>query len=105
MNRLKITLVIVALGFLARSNDTLPQTARSTVLPPGTTTRVYVTNSKGDDVTVIDPASMKVVGVIKTGANPHGVIASPDRRTLYISVEGTDELIAVDTATHAVKGG
>lgn len=67
------------------------------------TTRVYVTNSKGDDVTVIDPATMKVVGAIKTGANPHGIVASPDRRTLYISVEGTDELVAVDIATNQVK--
>jgi YVTN family beta-propeller protein len=67
------------------------------------TTRVYVTNSKGDDVTVIDPATMKVVGSIKVGANPHGIVASPDRRTLYISVEGTDELVAVDAATNQVK--
>ena len=66
-------------------------------------TRVYVTNSKGDEVTVIDPSTMKVVGTIKTGANPHGLVASPDRRTLYVSVEGTDELIAVDTATGQVK--
>lgn len=66
------------------------------------TTRVYVTNSKGDDVTVIDPATMKVVGSIKVGDNPHGVVLSPDRRTLYISVEGTDELVAVDTATNRV---
>lgn len=65
--------------------------------------RVYVTNSKGDDVTVIDPSTMKVVGSIKTGANPHGLVASPDRRTLYVSVEGTDELIAVDIATGQVK--
>lgn len=66
-------------------------------------TRVYVTNSKGDDVTVIDPATMKVAGTIKVGANPHGIVVSPDRRTLYISVEGTDELVAVDTATNQVK--
>lgn len=66
------------------------------------TTRVYVTNSKGDDVTVIDPATMKVVGSIQVGANPHGVVLSPDRRTLYISVEGTDELVAVDTTTNQV---
>jgi YVTN family beta-propeller protein len=46
---------------------------------------------------------MKVVGSIKVGANPHGIVASPDRRTLYISVEGTDELIAVDVANNEIK--
>ncbi len=69
----------------------------------GASTRVYVTNSKGDDVTVIDPATMTVVGSIKVGDNPHGLIASPDRRTLYVSVEGTDELVAVDLAANQVK--
>ena len=60
---------------------------------------LYVANSKGDDVTVIDVASLKVVAGIKVGANPHGLVASPDGRTLYVSVEGTDELVSVNTAT------
>ncbi|HSQ20507.1 MAG TPA: hypothetical protein VLR92_09040, partial [Blastocatellia bacterium] len=38
--------------------------------------RVYVTNSKGDDITIIDAPTMKVVGSIKVGDNPHGLIAS-----------------------------
>lgn len=103
MNRLKLTFALVALVLLAGLGVSAPQAGQSPAHAHGTATRVYVTNSKGDDVTVIDPATMKVVGSIKTGANPHGVIASPDRRTLYISVEGTDELIAVDIATHEVK--
>ena len=103
MNRLKLTFALVALVLLAGPGVSSPQTGQSTVHPHGTTTRVYVTNSKGDDVTVIDPATMKVVGAIKVGANPHGLIVSPDRRTLYISVEGTDELAAVDIATNQVK--
>jgi YVTN family beta-propeller protein len=102
MKKLQLTFA-VALGILAGFGVSSPQTRQSAVHTQGTTTRVYVTNSKGDDVTVIDPTTMKVVGSIKTGANPHGVVASPDRRTLYISVEGTDELIAVDLATNEVK--
>ena len=103
MNRLKLTFALVALVLLAGIGVSAPEAGQSTTHPHGTTTRVYVTNSKGDDVTVIDPATMKVAGSIKTGPNPHGVVASPDRRTLYISVEGTDELIAVDIATLEVK--
>ncbi len=103
MNRLKLAFALVALVLLAGLAVSASQTGQSTVHAQGTTTRVYVTNSKGDDVTAIDPATMKVVASIKVGDNPHGLIASPDRRTLYISVEGTDELVAVDIATNQVK--
>jgi len=94
MNRLKAPLALVLL-FAAAATSGADDRLKSTTL-------VYVTNSKGDDVTVIDVASMKVVSTIKVGENPHGVIASPDKRTLYVSVEGTDELIALDTATNNI---
>jgi YVTN family beta-propeller protein len=94
--------VIAAIFLFAQFGTTTA--LRTVVAGVGTTTtRVYVTNSKGDEVTVIDPATMKAIGSIKVGANPHGIVASPDRRTLYISVEGTDELVAVDAATNQVK--
>jgi len=64
--------------------------------------KVYVTNSAGDDLTVIDPQSMKVIGSIKVGDRPHGVIPSPDGKKLYVSIEGTNELIAVDTASDRI---
>jgi YVTN family beta-propeller protein len=103
MNKLKLIFALIAALLLAGLGVGASRTERSQAQAHDAATRVYVTNSKGDDVTVIDPATMKVVGSIKTGANPHGVVASPDRRTLYISVEGTDELIAVDVATNEVK--
>lgn len=108
MNRLRLTFVIGVLvlalsGASAPTERTTVRAASAAAAARGSTTRVYVTNSKGDDVTVIDPATMKVVGSIKIGANPHGVVASPDRRTLYVSVEGTDELAATDIATNQVK--
>lgn len=96
------TLLLVS-GFSAKKPGRPPLRASGAPAAGLTTTRIYVTNSKGDDVTVIDPATMKVVGSIKVGANPHGIVASPDRRTLYISVEGTDELVAVDPSTNQVK--
>src|SRR5438093_12931358 len=100
MNPLKLALTLIALGSMIGLHP-----GRSSVRADDNhSTRVYVTNSKGDEVTVIDPVTMKVVGTIKTGANPHGIVASPDHRTLYISVEGTDELISVDTASVQVKG-
>src|SRR2546430_6035375 len=79
----KLALTAIAL-FVAAAASTATAADRRT-------TRVYVTNSKGDEVTVIDAATMKVIGSIQVGANPHGLVLSPDRRTLYISVERSEE--------------
>ena len=64
--------------------------------------KVYVTNSEGDNLTVIDAGTLKVVGDIKVGDRPHGVTPSPDGHLLYVSIEGTNELISLDTATDKV---
>ena len=51
------------------------------------TARVYVTNSAGDNLHVIDPATNKVVQVIKGVEAAHGVGFSPDGRQVYVSNE------------------
>jgi len=68
----------------------------------GPTGKVYVDNSTADDLTVIDIATMKPIGDLKVGLHPHGLTASPDGKTLYVSVEGTGELVAVDIATDRI---
>ena len=52
--------------------------------------KVYVTNSEGDDLTVIDAGTFKVLGSIKVGDRPHGLTPSPDGHILYVSIEGTN---------------
>lgn len=63
---------------------------------------LYVTNSAGNDVTVIDAATHRVIGSIETGPTPHGLVASPDGRRIYITGETDDDLVAIDTATSTV---
>ena len=63
---------------------------------------LYVTNSGGNDVTLVDVATNKVIGSIETGSTPHGLEASPDGRVVYISGETDDDIVAVDTATSRV---
>jgi len=65
-------------------------------------TLLYVDNTAGDEITMIDAATNRVVGNIVSGPAPHGLVTSPDGRWLYISSEGRDELLAVDTATATV---
>ena len=63
------------------------------------TSRVYVTNSAGDNVHVIDPATNKVVQIIKGIEASHGVGFSPDGKRVYISNEADATLEVVDQKT------
>lgn len=58
--------------------------------------RIYVANSDGDDITVIDPASNKVVGDIKVSLHPHGIVPSLDKKRFFISSEGDNLMDVVD---------
>src|SRR5882672_5997180 len=61
--------------------------------------RILQTNSAGDNVHVIDPATNKVVGVIEGIEVNHGVGGSPDGTRIYISDEAESTLDAVDAKT------
>ena len=67
----------------------LPAAAADTAL-------IYVTNSAGDSVDVIDAATNKVVQVIGGIETPHGVTFSPDGARVYVSNESTGTLDVVD---------
>src|SRR3984957_11362699 len=61
--------------------------------------RLYVTNSAGNTVDVIDPATNKQVQTIYGIELPHGVVFSPDGSHVYISNESESVLDVVDGNT------
>jgi YVTN family beta-propeller protein len=61
--------------------------------------RLYVTNSAGNTVDVIDPATNKQVQTIYGIELPHGVVFSPDGSRVYISNESESVLDVVDGNT------
>jgi YVTN family beta-propeller protein len=61
--------------------------------------RIIQTNSAGDNVHIIDPATNTVVGVISGIEVSHGAAASPDGRWIYISNEADSTLDVVDGKT------
>jgi YVTN family beta-propeller protein len=67
--------------------------------------KLYVTNSAGDDVTVVDPATNKVIGRIEVGPHPHGIAAPAAQDFLLVTIEGSKpgELVWIDTATDKVS--
>ena len=63
--------------------------------------RLYVDNSNGRDISVIDLSSMKVVEDIQLGATlPHGLALSHDGNLLFVTVESDHTLRFIDTRTH-----
>jgi YVTN family beta-propeller protein len=62
-------------------------------------TRIIQTNSAGDFVDVIDPATNKVVGVINDIDIAHGVVGAPDGTRLYVTNESMSTVDVVDGKT------
>ncbi|MEU6012762.1 hypothetical protein ABZ826_01505 [Streptomyces sp. NPDC047515] len=65
----------------------------------GFPSRVYVPNTNSDTVSVIDPATYKVIKTIKVGRQPQHVVPSWDLKTLWVNNDIGDSLTAVDPAT------
>jgi YVTN family beta-propeller protein len=92
---------------LAAKGEGLMRTLRLALLilaslaaPAGARTMLYVGNSTGSDVSVIDLAARKVTSTIALGHLVHGVCASADGRQVFASVESDHTLRVIDTATN-----
>src|SRR6202790_3138411 len=65
---------------------------------------LYVGNSMGDDVSVVDLASLKVIGDITVGKHVHCVALTDDGKRLFTTSELDHTLIISDTATQKIIG-
>jgi YVTN family beta-propeller protein len=87
-------------------------------IPVSSHDRVYAANQTSNTVSVIDPSSNTLVGVVKLG-DPvpgalsalykgellvHGLGYSPDSKTLAVVSVGSNSVTLIDTATNAIKG-
>ncbi|HTI85058.1 MAG TPA: YncE family protein [Alphaproteobacteria bacterium] len=94
-----------------------PGAAAQPDIPLSSRDRVYAAEQFSNTVSVTDPASNKLLGVIKLGdpqpANlaplykgqllVHGLGFSPDHKTLAVVSIGSNSVTFIDTATNAVK--
>jgi YVTN family beta-propeller protein len=71
-------------------------TAAAPDAPSHSNARIYVTNSAGNTIDVIDPASNRIVQSIHGIELPHGIAFSPDGARVYISNESESVLDVVD---------
>jgi YVTN family beta-propeller protein len=89
-------LLLMALGCILALGVSAPLAAQST--------RLYVANSRGDDVTVVDLGTMKVVDDIKVGNHVHGLAIQADGRRMFATVETEHTLKFIDTLSDKVIG-
>jgi YVTN family beta-propeller protein len=112
--------VVVALlgGFVGPAGATqVPGAASAPDIPISSRDRVYLSDQSSNTVSVVDPASEKLLGIIRLGdptpgnLSPlykgqllvHGMGFSPDHRTLDVVSIGSNSVAFIDTATNHVK--
>jgi YVTN family beta-propeller protein len=64
--------------------------------------KLYVANTSGDTLSVIDLDRQAVVGEVLIGKHPHGLALSPDQRRIYCSVESERAVKFLDTRTEQI---
>jgi YVTN family beta-propeller protein len=78
------------------------RTAANSGSSPKSVALIYVTNSAGDTIDVIDPTANTVVQVIHGIELPHGITFSPDGARVYISNESKSVLDVVNRKSGAI---
>jgi YVTN family beta-propeller protein len=66
--------------------------------------RIYVPNSGGSTVTVIDPDTRRVIGTYQSGLNPQHVVPGYDMRTLYVTNDLANSLTPINPQTGRPAG-
>jgi len=78
----------------------------ATTREPSPREKLYVANSAGNDLHIIDTTTNRVVKRVEVGPQPHGLVATRDGKQLFLTIENTEgeagELVWFDTATDAV---
>ncbi len=66
-------------------------------------TQVIVSNWCGWDLSIVNAATAtETAKVALPGAYPRGIVVSPDSKTAYVALMGSDKIVTVDLATRAV---
>src|SRR3954462_3929739 len=64
----------------------------------------FVSNEKGNTVSVIDTAKLQVVKTIKVGQRPRGIGITKDGTYILVCVGDDDAIEMIDAATHEIVG-
>lgn len=60
---------------------------------------IYITNSNGNSISIIDPAKNERIGTIATGKGPARIVMTPDSKTLIYNLQTGQAVAFADVAT------
>jgi YVTN family beta-propeller protein len=75
----------VALTFVASSPEPAPASNHANPVR-----KLYVANSAGNDIHVIDTDTNQVIRRVEVGPQPHGLVASSNGRQIFLTIENTE---------------
>src|SRR5918994_3149538 len=74
------------------------------VTSPLTAREIFVSNEKGNSISIVDGDSLEVIETVPGGNRPRGIVLSPDGKHLYICASDDDTIEIMDTATREIVG-
>lgn len=95
------TIAVAGIGVAALAAPMVIAASTSSAISP-TGRAVYVSNSEGNSVVVIDPATNASIADIAVGANPRNLAANPNRATVYVPDRDGNTVSVVDTTSNTV---
>ena len=64
--------------------------------------KAYVSNEKGNTISVIDTTAWKVIETIKVGQRPRGIALTKDQKYVLVAVGDDDTIQMIDTTSNKV---
>src|SRR5262249_14540423 len=64
----------------------------------------YVSNEKGNTISIVDTDKLAVVKTIKVGQRPRGIGLTKDGKYVLVCVGDDDAIEIIDTKTHEIVG-
>src|SRR5918994_7119121 len=74
------------------------------VTSPLTAREIFVSNEKGNSISIVDGDSLEVIETVPVGNRPRGIALSPDGKYLYICPSDDDTIEIMDTETRKILG-
>ena len=65
--------------------------------------KAYVGNFSDNTVSVLDLSAGTVLATIPVSAGPHGMVATADGKTVFMSGDGSANVDVIDTATDRIR--
>src|SRR6266508_33787 len=79
----------------------IPSQSRDVIVGPCAVV-AYISNFGGNNVSVLDTSTNRVVAIVTVGSGPHGVAVNPAGTRVYVANTATNNVWVIDTSNNTV---